>query len=126
MDRLGLILLRRDTLLEVLVEGVRYEGNVGRHQYSQLEEDVEEDVECNQLVLDAVLALQPLPIQAHVPVREVIEELEELRHHGVESVMLHLVTHLLDEVLFSGDDPLIRYVVEEALCYVLIEHECLQ
>ena len=34
VNRLGRILLRCDTLLEVLVEGVGYEGDVGRHQDS--------------------------------------------------------------------------------------------
>jgi len=36
VDRLGRILFRCDTFLEVLVEGVSYEGDVGGHQDSKL------------------------------------------------------------------------------------------
>lgn len=58
-------------------------------------------------VLGTSLALQTFSIEPDVPIRELLNELEELWNDTVQVVCLHFVANCSNQRLTVGQDPLI-------------------
>ncbi|KAH9399125.1 hypothetical protein TYRP_018028 [Tyrophagus putrescentiae] len=94
-------------LAQVLKHRLGDEGREGRHHLHQAEEDAEEGVQGEAGVRPAgVAALQAAAVHAHVPVGEVVDELDQARDYGVEAKAVgveprqeDLLQQLLDALL---------------------------
>lgn len=61
-------------------------GKATYHGGAQSEQHVVEDRERRLSFLDTLVSLEATTVQAQPPVRELVDELHELRHHSVEAV----------------------------------------
>lgn len=62
------------------------------------------------MLFNAVLALHSASVQSDVPIGELLQELKHVPNDIVKSVVVHLMSHILDQVLVSCNDPLIHNV----------------
>ena len=100
-----------------MVQVLRDEGSDRGHQLSCAQQDVEQNIEGDFLILSGRLSLHAGAVESDVPVCEVFKEGEHMAHDIVESVVVHLLAHIFDHVLRTGDDVLIQIV-----CVLALEH----
>ena len=98
---------------QLLVEMVRQKGREGRHQAAELLQHPVQGGEGGDLVGGDVLSPKPAAIEADVPVGELLNELEQPRHHVVEAVGVHLLGDAGLQGLQAGENPLVEDVVAQ-------------
>jgi hypothetical protein len=62
------------------------------------------------LFLRALFSLHSGAVESDVPVGKLLKELKHVLDDIVQAVVVHLIPHILDQVLVSGNDPLIHNV----------------
>jgi hypothetical protein len=87
---------------------------------------LEQGVQRGDGIVVAVLALQSSPVESDIPIRQLVDEVEQTRHDGVQSVgyqesakinpngtrlTLHLLFHMLDQRLTPRQDPPVHHVL---------------
>mmetsp|Transcript_22495 Transcript_22495/g.73070 ORF Transcript_22495/g.73070 Transcript_22495/m.73070 type:complete len:643 (+) Transcript_22495:1232-3160(+) len=95
---------------QVLVHRLGEERCERTHRFAEREEHLEERAERPLPVLHAHLALQPLAIESHINVGELLDEAHETRADGVETVSLHLFADVAEQSLRRGVDPAIKNI----------------
>ena len=95
---------------QLVVDVLGEEGRKRRHREGQLVNRRVERAVGGDLVRGDVRAPEPRPVEADVPVREVLDELEQLRHHVVEAVAGHLLRDLRLHRLQLREHPAVQDV----------------
>ena len=80
------------------------------HRLAQSEQRFEQCVERCYCVFLAVLTLQSPPVEADVPIRELVNQVEQTWDDSVESVRSHLFPHEADKRLTPCQDPAVHNV----------------
>lgn len=82
----------------------------------QREEGLAEGVQglLRVLQFETSCALEPLAVEADVPVGQVIDDTEEAGHDGVEAVSCHLLVNEAQHALAVGKDPMVHDIVHTA------------
>merc|ERR1719300_273856 len=65
-------------------------------------------------ILNSTLTLQSFSVHSHIPVGQIIDELDQTGNDRVQPVPRHLLGHEGEERLGEGDDPLVHHVVRLA------------
>mmetsp|Transcript_5114 Transcript_5114/g.7796 ORF Transcript_5114/g.7796 Transcript_5114/m.7796 type:complete len:211 (-) Transcript_5114:2032-2664(-) len=129
MDGVGVevLVIGVDTVLHVLVHVIGDERSDARHQGVRVMENIEEDVQADHLLLNAVLSLHPGAVEADVGVRQELEEGNKGSDDVIELVVIHLITDELDQILVARHDPLVHHVaaLSHLVLHLLVENEVL-
>lgn len=72
--------------------------------------DLEKHIETLIPVLIAGFPFEPLSVEPHVPIRQILQEVQQFGHNGVQPVFLHFDFHLQDQILTAGQNPLIHEI----------------
>lgn len=97
-------------LFHVGVHHFSDERGVRGHQDVHLVDHLEKDVQGHEPVLSVGFAFESGTVESHIPVGQIFKESQQLGDHGVETVLFHLYTDQVDQVLGTGLDPLIHIV----------------
>mmetsp|Transcript_171978 Transcript_171978/g.551233 ORF Transcript_171978/g.551233 Transcript_171978/m.551233 type:complete len:309 (+) Transcript_171978:1169-2095(+) len=100
----------RKSSRQVLVHHLCDEWNNRRQQHGEVQQQVVERAKGSQGLLLAAVTAHPVTVQAHVPVREILQQFGKTTNDGVQAVSIHLVTHELDEVVHRCVDPFVHRV----------------
>mmetsp|Transcript_136691 Transcript_136691/g.291993 ORF Transcript_136691/g.291993 Transcript_136691/m.291993 type:complete len:226 (-) Transcript_136691:1212-1889(-) len=95
---------------QVAIDQLGDEGAHGCQQYRDVQQDFVERAERCQGLQGTVGATHPVTVQAHVPVREILEEVHQPGHDRVEPVHLQLLPDELNESVATSKDPLVGEV----------------
>jgi hypothetical protein len=99
----------------------RHTSVVTYHRLTQGEQRLEQRVERRERVLLAVLALQPPPVEPDVPVRQLVDQVQQPRDDRVQPVRRHLLPDELDERLAAREDPAVHDVARHRRVRVVLE-----
>lgn len=105
-----LLIALADSIPQVLVDVLAQEWRDARHQSGGAQEDVKEYVQAELLLLASFFAFHSWAVEAHVPIRQLVEEVEQRWNNLVKLAALHLLPHELDQVLARRNDPPIHEV----------------
>lgn len=75
------------------------------HQDIDVEEHIEQHIDAHLHFFNRDLSLDTVSIESHVPVSQVVKEFDQLGDNGVELVLVHFLTDVLNQVLEFTFDP---------------------
>lgn len=93
------------------------------HCTAQREQRLEKRVQRGYRILRTVLALQPSSIESNVPIRQLVDEIQQAREDAVKPVRSHLLAEQQDEGLTAREDPSVHDVARERRMRVVLERD---
>lgn len=75
------------------------------HQNVDIEQHIEQDINTDLHLFDGDFSLDAVSVESHVPVGQVIQKLNKFWDDGIQFVLVHLFTDVLDKILQLTLDP---------------------
>jgi hypothetical protein len=118
-----------DAVSEVEIEVLSQERSHTGHHDGGVQQDIKQCIQTGFLFFGTFFSLHSRSVQSHIPIGELFQELKDMLNHIIETIAVHFMSDVLDQVLVGCNDPPIHnvsiFIVLQFILQSRVEQEVL-